>query len=217
MSSSLHFVEADYSYYLGNDYRTTTKAPLRASTIVSNHCSWLDAVVLIKNVRPAFAPSAEFENVPLLGTLCKTIDSIFIPRGGSEEKKALALGAIRDRQEVIEQTGKFSPFLIFAEGATTNGTSILKFKKGAFFAEKTVRPMFMKYKQGTVSPAFDIMEFLPLAILHLSWAGFSVKVNVLPDFTPNEYLFETHKDKGQERWEVYAWAIRDIMCKSGKL
>jgi hypothetical protein len=48
------------------------------------------------------------------------------------------------------------------------------------------------------------MEFLPLAILHLSWAGFSVKVNVLPDFTPKEYLFETHTDKGQERWEVYA-------------
>jgi hypothetical protein len=50
--------------------------------------SWLDAIVLIKEMRPAFAPSAEFKNVPLLGTLIDAIDSIYIPRGGSEEKKA---------------------------------------------------------------------------------------------------------------------------------
>jgi len=60
------------------------------------------------------------------------------------------------------------------------------------------------------------MEFLPLAILNLSWGGCSVKVNVMPDFTPNEYLFETHKDQGKERWEIYAWAMRDVMCKAGK-
>lgn len=40
-------------------------------------------------------------------------------------------------------------------------------------------------------------------------------VHVLPDFQPNEYLFETHKDKGTERWEIYAWAVRDIMMKAG--
>lgn len=54
-------------------------------------------MVLIKNIRPAFAPSSEFKNVPLLGTLIDVIDSIYIPRGGSEESKAKALGAIRDR------------------------------------------------------------------------------------------------------------------------
>jgi hypothetical protein len=37
----------------------------------------------------------------------------------------------------------------------------------------------------------------------------------LPDFEPNEYLFETHKAKGETRWEVYAWAVRDIMMREG--
>lgn len=139
-------------------------------------------MVLIKNIRPAFAPSSEFKNVPLLGTLIDVIDSIYIPRGGSEESKAKALAAIRDRQEIIEETGKYAQFLIFAEAGTSNGSGILKFKKGAFFAERTVTPIFMKYSNGTVSPAFEIMEFLPLVILHLSWGGFSCSVNVLPDF-----------------------------------
>lgn len=192
------------------------KGPKRVSTIISNHVSWLDSVILLKNMRPAFAASSEFENVPLLGTLCSAIDSIFIPRGGSEEKKALALAAIRDRQELIEKTAEYAPFLIFPEGTTTNGTGIFNFKKGAFFAERTIRPTFMKYNLGTVNVSFDVMEFLVLAILNLSWGGYKVTVNVLPDFTPNEYLFETHKDKGQERWEIYAWAMRDIMCQVGK-
>ena len=69
----------------------------RTSTICSNHVSWLDPVILIKNVRPAFAPSEEFARVPLLATLMDVIDSIYIPRGGSQESKARALMTIRDR------------------------------------------------------------------------------------------------------------------------
>ena len=70
----------------------------RTSTIVSNHVSWLDPVVLIKNLRPAFAPSQEFGSVPILSTLIDSLDSIYIPRGGSELKKAQALAAIQERQ-----------------------------------------------------------------------------------------------------------------------
>ena len=35
----------------------------------------------------------------------------------------------------------------------------------------------------------------------------------LPVFVPNDYLWEKHADKGQDRWEIYAWAIREIMCE----
>ena len=41
------------------------------------------------------------------------------------------------------------------------------------------------------------------------------EVNILPNFKPNEYLFETHREKGQERWEIYAWAVRDIIVEQG--
>ena len=217
MRTELRYVNFDYTYYLGPNYRVNQKKIKRTSTIVSNHVSWLDAVVLIKNVRPAFAPSEEFRNVPLLGKLIDSIDSIYIPRGGSEEKRAMALQAIGDRQKLIEETGRFAPFLIFAEGGTTNGTAILKFKKGAFFSERTVRPVLMNYQYDLFSPAFDIIEALPLVILHLSWACFKCTVNVMPDFQPNDYLFEKHKDKGEERWEIYAWAVRDAMMKAGRL
>lgn len=42
-------------------------------------------------------------------------------------------------------------------------------------------------------------------------------VEELPPFLPNDYLFETHKDKGETKWEIFAWAVRDVMSKtSGK-
>jgi hypothetical protein len=106
--------------------------------------------------------------------------------------------------------------MIFAEGGTTNGTGIVPFKKGAFFAEKSVRPIFIKYGYHTLNPSFDTIEFLPLAIMTLSWGFFKCEVTVMPDFIPNEYLFEQHSDKGAERWEVYAWAVRDAIIKAGK-
>lgn len=143
--TSLKYVDADYSLYLGDNYKKNIKKIKRTSTIVSNHVSWLDPIIYIKNIRPAFAPSSEFRNVPLLATLIDVIDSIYIPRGGSEEMKAKALSAIKDRQELIEETGKYAPFLIYAEGGTSNGKGLIKFKKGAFFSEKTIRPMFLKY------------------------------------------------------------------------
>jgi len=36
-----------------------------------------------------------------------------MPRGGTREAKEQAIKAIRDRQELIEETGEFNPFLIF--------------------------------------------------------------------------------------------------------
>jgi len=90
-------IDADYSFYLGNDYKKNEKKIIRTSTIISNHVSWLDPVIMIKNIRPAFSPSIEFKNLPLLGNLIDALDSIYVPRGGSEENKALALSAIRDR------------------------------------------------------------------------------------------------------------------------
>lgn len=39
---------------------------------------------------------------------------------------------IKDRQDQIEK-GLYPPLIINAEGGTSNGKQILKFKKGAFF------------------------------------------------------------------------------------
>ena len=39
----------------------------------------------------------------------------------------------------------------------------------------------------------------------------------LPTFIPNDYLYETHADKGTDRWEIYAWAVRQAMSAASGL
>lgn len=47
------------------------------------------------------------------------------------------------------------------------------------------------------------------------YAEITVEVQILPAFQPNEYLWKTHADKGKEKWEIYAWAVRDLISKVG--
>ena len=113
------------------------------------------------------------------------------------------------------------PLLLFPEGMTSNNTNILKFKKGAFYGEKRVKPVILKYREsqvdtiGAVSPAYEVIEFFSLTMMQLSLPPcyYLCSVICLPDFEPNEYLFETHASKGATRWEVFAWAVRDVMIK----
>jgi len=42
-------------------------------------------------------------------------------------------------------------------------------------------------------------------------------MKVLPVFSPNDHLINTHSKAGKEKWEVFAWAVRDVMAKAGGL
>jgi len=39
----------------------------------------------------------------------------------------------------------------------------------------------------------------------------------MPVFAPNDWLYEHHSDKGKSKHEIYAWAVRDAMCKASGL
>jgi len=184
--------EADYSYYLGDNYREGYRDIKKTSTIISNHVSWLDCVILICHCKPAFAPDAAFRNVPLFNTTIECLDSIYIERGGDISKKEKTIKTIVDRQELIEETGRYAPLSVFAEGGTTNGKTLMRFRRGAFIGEKRITPLYLKYHYATLSPAYDVVEFAPIAILTLCCRGMRCDVNVMPDFEPNEYLFQTH-------------------------
>ena len=64
-----------------------------------------------------------------------------------------------------------------------------------------------------------------LVFLSLSRGFCHCTINIMPDFQPNEFLFENHKHsndhmaneeiKENERWETFAWAVRDAMIKAG--
>ena len=156
--------------------------------------------------------------MPLMGAAAKCLDSIFIPRAGSDEERKQIIKQIGDRQKLIEDQGELNSLVIYPEGTTSNGTCILPFKKGAFMAETSYKPVVLKYSpNSSFSTSFDCIGLFPLIFMTLSSCFMRGTVLDLPVFQPNEYLFQKHADKGTERWEIIAWALRDIMSEAGHL
>ena len=106
---------------------------------------------------------------------------------------------------------------IFAEGATSNGTSITQFKKGAFASLRAVQPVVLQYKTATkIRHSIDVAGFLYHTLI--SWSQYSVtmKTSSLPNFEPNEYFWKHHWQEGkEEKWEAFARVVRQIMCDYG--
>lgn len=145
---------------------------------------------------------------------------------------------------MIEETGEYPPIVIFPEGGTSNGRYLLQLKRGAFAGNVAVKPCVLRFTYGTLSPSYDVTPFFPLVIMTLC-LNCDIKVNLieLPLFVPNDFMYRTHADKvepGQhnshsperklpsndleihhngpfqpQRWEIYAWCVREIMSQAG--
>lgn len=218
MSYSEEKKDFDYSFYLGPDYKKTQQMPPKAPTIIVNHSSWFDNVVLIRSsLLPGFAAKIETKKVPVLRQNIIGLRSIFISRGASEEERAQIITMIHERQQKVLDDPTFPQICIYPEGTQTNGKTLIPFKKGAFFSMLPVTPVVIKYgfnEKGGVSPAWDCFPFgSHCFFLHAMIGRISCDITILPDFKPNEYLLRTHRDKGKEDWEIYAWAVRDIIAK----
>lgn len=81
-----------------------------------------------------------------------------------------------------------------------------------------MRPIVLDFQYGMFSPAYDITPFLPLILMQLS-LFYTGKVNLveLPAFQPNDYLYTKHADKGKEKWEIFAWAVREVMADAANM
>ena len=82
---------------------------------------------------------------------------------------------------------------------------------------KAVTPVVIKYDWKNFSCTWDSMTFLGQAPLMYSYpTTYGCTVTILPPFLPNKYLLDRHKEKGKENWEIFAWAVRDIMARVGQ-
>ena len=133
----------------------------------------------------------DLERVPLFSALADGVQGIYLHRGGGQT----VIDKIVARQKQIEEEGQaFNPVLFFVEGTTTNGTHLLRFRQGAFHGLYTVSPVFFTVSTcGMVDHNYDILAIQDLVVLAMSSCSmYNLKVHRMPDFTPNEYLFETH-------------------------
>jgi hypothetical protein len=105
------------------------------------------------------------------------------------------------------------PISIFPEGATTNGTSIIQFKRGAFASLLPVQPMCYKYQ--TVRCNLNGGDAISMwwYLIHVPQTIACIQTFYeLPVFEPNDYFWNHHWDGKEEKWLTYANVIRQIIA-----
>ena len=84
---------------------------------------------------------------------------MYMSRGDDPKVRERCLEQIKERVIAIEdECLPWSPFVIFPEGTTSNGTHILKFKRGAFASMRTVKPCYFTINDGhVVNASWDVI------------------------------------------------------------
>lgn len=86
--------DTDYSEYLGQKpgkfswlgYDPSTRKVV-PSTLVCNHVTWVDSLIVMQHRLYAPAMAAEMAKMPFVGPTSKLLDALYIRRGGTQEEK----------------------------------------------------------------------------------------------------------------------------------
>jgi 1-acyl-sn-glycerol-3-phosphate acyltransferase len=108
---------------MGVAIRTEGAFPERGM-VVSNHLGYLDIVSLAAQHRCVFISKAELAETPLIGWMTTMAGTVYVERGRGGS-------ALRAKSGLDAAASAGLPIVLFPEGTTSNGTSVLKFHGGA--------------------------------------------------------------------------------------
>ena len=112
-------------YMLGSKITVYGKEPEISGLIISNHRSYFDPLVILRNLLAYPIAKKEVESWPLIGYACKTTGVIFVERENKDKRVE-----IRNKVNLVLENG-FS-ILNTPEGTTHIEPTTIKFKPGAF-------------------------------------------------------------------------------------
>lgn len=122
---SVRWISKSLLAVLGISLVSRGPRPARGALLVGNHLSWLDVPIALALWQCTFVAKSEVRKWPLLGALGDALGVIWIDR-----RRARDLLRVIPRVESALRDG--ATVLLFPEGTTTNGSSILPFRSGLF-------------------------------------------------------------------------------------
>lgn len=172
---------------------------LEGKLVVSNHLSYIDALVVYSQLPCLFVTSVEIQKTFLLGQLTALSGCFFVERRKelrTEERKLGELNSIRSR---LDQG--FNVFL-FPEGTSSDGKTVLPFKahffQVAMDAKSTIQPVVLKYEgeSSDLVPWYGKMTFADHLYDLCLQSNISAKVTILPEVSSenfqDKFLFANH-------------------------
>lgn len=204
-----------YKKYLGPDFEISYDEPFCA--VISNHCSWVESYYFNAKYNAGYVSKKSAQKVPLISHVGRYNKTIYCDRQ-SEADRLKAVEAIANRQKGLMSGAEKTQLAIYPEGTMSNGTYLIKFKRGAFMTLLPLKVHIEKIDQSAEnSLAVAAMDFPLHMVLACCYLWHSVTFLDLPVVKPTEYMYETYKDLGNEKWMIYMNVTKKLMAEYGAL
>lgn len=125
--------------------------------LIANHVSWIDISVLSAVAPVSFVAKQEVASWPFVSWLAKLQRSVFIDRNRRSEVGDKA-------NEILNRLAAGDHIVLFAEGTSSDGNSVIPFKTSLFAAAKPTggAPMGAKVSAQTLALTYNKVYGLPL-------------------------------------------------------
>jgi lyso-ornithine lipid O-acyltransferase len=137
-----------------------------AGLIVSNHLGYLDILVISSVCHAVFVSKSEVRNWPFFGSLARMAGTIFVDRG-----RKTAVGG--DLTSVADALESGLPVVLFPEGTSSDGSSVLPFQsallQAALVSKVAITPAAIRYEMQGGSVAEEVCYWRDMAFARHFW------------------------------------------------
>lgn len=132
-----------YTFGFWHVERTGKRDP-RASVIVCNHISFVDPILVASDFWCCGVAAQEHLALPVISDVMRAIQTIFVNRQNSDSRRQVAHVIQQRASTTLTSDTTWPPVLLFPEGTTTNGHTLIRFKPGAFLPRVAVQPVILE-------------------------------------------------------------------------
>jgi 1-acyl-sn-glycerol-3-phosphate acyltransferase len=157
---------------LGIRYRVQGQTP-QSGIVVANHLSYLDIAAYSAAMKCFFVSKAEISTWPYFGPTARFGGTLFIDRSSRASAEKVAA-------EIAERLALPIPILIFPEGTSSDGSSVLRFHtplfEPAIRAQAPVTAAAIRYVPANGAPERDLCWFGDEAFLPNLWRALGAPI-----------------------------------------
>ncbi|HWN98468.1 MAG TPA: 1-acyl-sn-glycerol-3-phosphate acyltransferase [Blastocatellia bacterium] len=188
------------AFILGLKIDASCNAPAAPFLLVSNHLSYVDVVVFASHLDCLFVAKKDVESWPIIGTLCRIVGTIFIDRSNRRD-------VARVNSEIAQALEDGRGVILFAEGTSSRGSSVLTFRSSLLEAAAS-RGFPVSY----AAVSYTVLGDDPPASLSVCWWGDMTfgshfagllglrRIQSTVSFGSNEIRADNRKDLAERLW-----------------
>jgi hypothetical protein len=155
-------------------------------TIVSNHMTLIEAVILLENFAVSYLAADWLAEIGLVKQTAKVFDFVFVNRA-KRQNGVESLVAMANDPSLL-------PVVVFPEGKVSNGDAVLAFRSGAYVSPSLVQAVTVRYR----------MWLTPRSMATFAWNDYNFKrycyqLFCIPFTTVEVDVLEPISWKGQDK------------------